>query len=92
MSDGGVLLIRTKLSTHESIEISFEDHGIGIPYENLDKIFEPLFTTKAKGIGLGLPIAKIMIEAHSGTIDVQSEIGKGSIFTIELPIKKNKVN
>jgi len=60
-------------------------HGVGIPEENLEKLFEPLFTTKAKGIGLGLALAKSMVEGHGGTIEVQSEAGKGSAFTVKLP-------
>ena len=60
--------------------------GEGIPEGNLDKLFEPLFTTKAKGIGLGLALAKGLIEGHGGRIKVKSQVGKGSIFTVRLPI------
>jgi signal transduction histidine kinase len=66
--------------------ISFTDTGVGIPQENLGRLFEPLFTTKAKGIGLGLALTRTMVEGHGGTIEVQSEVGKGSTFTVKLPI------
>ncbi len=69
------------------VEISFTDTGHGIPDENLQKIFEPLFTTRSKGIGLGMAIVNDIIEKHKGTIDVQSEVGKGTIFVVKLPIK-----
>jgi signal transduction histidine kinase len=60
---------------------------VGISEENLGKIFEPLFTTRAKGIGLGLAVTKALVEGHEGTIEVQSELGKGSTFTVRLPIR-----
>jgi len=65
--------------------LSIADQGGGIPHENLDKIFEPLFTTKARGIGLGLAVTKATVEGHGGTIEVESEVGEGSTFTITLP-------
>ena len=59
---------------------------MGIPKENLDKLFEPLFTTKAKGIGLGLAMVKSLVEGHGGRVEVQSKLGEGSVFTVRLPI------
>ena len=56
--------------------------------ENLEKIFEPLFTTKAKGIGLGLAIIKNIIESHQGKIEVESTLGERTTFIIKLPLKK----
>ncbi len=72
----------------EWVAVSFTDMGMGIPEENLEKIFEPLFTTKAKGVGLGLPLAKTLVEGHGGSIEVESEVGKGSIFTVKLPARE----
>jgi signal transduction histidine kinase len=66
--------------------VSITDTGVGIPQENLDKLFEPLFTTKAKGIGLGLAVTKTLVEGHGGSIEVESEVGKGTTFTVRLPI------
>lgn len=71
-------------------EVSFADTGTGIEEENLAKIFTPLFTTKAYGIGFGLSIAKIIIEKHGGTISTASKRGEGTVFTIRLPAEQQK--
>jgi signal transduction histidine kinase/CheY-like chemotaxis protein len=70
----------------KSIRITISDSGSGIPEEILDKIFDPYFTTKKKGSGLGLAVSYAIIHKHDGTISVQSIEGKGTIFTIELPV------
>ncbi|MFC1962376.1 ATP-binding protein [Chloroflexota bacterium] len=70
--------------------VSFEDNGCGIPQENLGKIFEPLFTTKPKGIGLGLAITRRLVEQNRGKIEVASEVAKGTLFTIRLPLQKKR--
>jgi len=70
--------------------VTFTDNGCGIPEENLEKIFEPLFTTKARGIGLGLAITKRLIEQNQGTIAVASQVKQGTTFTIRLPHKTPK--
>ncbi|KAA3658483.1 MAG: sensor histidine kinase [Calditrichaeota bacterium] len=70
-------------------EITVADHGCGIPQENLGKIFEPFYTTKGqKGTGLGLAVIWGIIDNHNGRITVESEVGKGTVFTIRLPIGK----
>ena len=79
---------RLEISTRAEdgfVVAQFKDNGCGIPAENLEKLFEPLFTTKAKGIGLGLAVSKRIIEAHNGSIEVESEVGKGTTFTVKLP-------
>lgn len=96
MPDGGRLIIKSEVQripppdfgsrTSDFVVISFTDTGCGIPEENIGKLFEPLFTTKAKGIGLGLAVCKQIIEAHQGTIEVESEVGKGTTFRVKLPI------
>ena len=65
--------------------VSFSDTGCGIPEENIGKIFEPLFTTKPKGIGLGLAISKRLVEQNGGRIEVTSRASKGTTFKILLP-------
>ncbi|MEI6126836.1 MAG: PAS domain S-box protein [Pseudomonadota bacterium] len=87
MEQGGTLTVKTR-STAGGTEIVFADQGYGISTVNLDRIFEPLFTTKTKGIGLGLAISKSMIEANGGTISVESVEGKGSAFTLLFPHKR----
>ena len=69
------------------LEVEISDTGCGIPREAIGKIFDPLFTTRAKGIGLGLAVCKAVIERHKGHIEVESEVGKGTTFTIRLPLK-----
>jgi signal transduction histidine kinase len=73
------------LHTH-FVEISITDTGVGIPPENMGKLFQPLFTTKTKGIGLGLVVCKNLVEANGGRIEVKSELGKGATFTVVLPL------
>ena len=84
----GILKVSTK-ETNGSIEIKFQDTGTGIKKENRSKIFVPFFTTKAQGMGVGLSICKRFIEIHNGNIEVESEEGEGSIFTVKLPIQRN---
>ena len=71
----------------DCIKIAFTDTGTGIPEDTLPKIFTPLFTTKAQGMGFGLAICKRIIEAHGGTIAIKTEVNKGTTFTVVLPIK-----
>jgi signal transduction histidine kinase len=67
------------------IRVSVADNGPGIKAELLARIFEPLFTTKSRGVGLGLPLVRQIVEQHGGTIDVESRVGAGTTFTIFLP-------
>ncbi len=90
MPEGGQLVIKSEVPGPKWVDVSFTDTGVGIPKENMRKLFEPLFTTKAKGIGLGLAITKTMVEEHGGTIELQSIEGKGSTFTISLPVGKKE--
>jgi PAS domain S-box-containing protein len=87
MPNGGKITIDSK-EANCSLEISFADIGTGISNEILPKIFSPLFTTKAQGMGLGLAICKRIIEAHGGIITVKTAKGKGTTFTVTLPIKR----
>jgi signal transduction histidine kinase len=68
------------------LEITIEDDGKGIKDQHITQVFNPFFTTRRRGTGLGLSICKKIIEAHKGTIEVQSELGKGTVFTIRLPL------
>ena len=86
MPEGGSLDIKTEMKG-DFVGVEFHDTGVGISKENIQKIYEPLFTTKAKGIGLGLTLVKTIIDEHNGSISVESEIGKGTTFTLKLPNK-----
>jgi PAS domain S-box-containing protein len=91
MPQGGKITIRTGLVEKPGgpmAELSIADTGVGILPENMDKIFEPFFSTHAKGTGLGLPIARRIIEEHGGTITAASDPGQGATFTILLPLEK----
>ncbi|MBW2623201.1 MAG: hypothetical protein JRD68_09870 [Deltaproteobacteria bacterium] len=89
MPEGGILEIKAKIRDSDML-ILFKDTGIGIPGENLDKLFEPLFTTKARGIGLGLSVAKNLAEINGGRIEVESEEGRSSTFSLILPLKETE--
>jgi PAS domain S-box-containing protein len=84
MTEGGRLDIRAR-SQGEFVEVEFADTGSGIPKSVIKKIFDPLFTTKAKGIGLGLSVCKTILERHGGDIRVESKEGRGATFTVSLP-------
>jgi PAS domain S-box-containing protein len=86
----GTLTITTDHSAPGWVSVSFRDSGTGIPEENMKRLFEPLFTTKTKGIGLGLVVTKTIVEMHGGRIEVRSEEGKGATFTVRLPLSGKK--
>ncbi len=99
MPDGGKLMIRSNMIIRKTIEniyveyamITLEDSGIGIPDENIRKLFNPFFTTKDTGTGLGLSITHRIIQEHNGLLEVESKIGKGTKFAISIPtVKKSE--
>jgi K+-sensing histidine kinase KdpD len=73
------------------VKITIKDRGVGIPPENLGRIFEPYFTTKPDGKGLGLTIAYSIVKKHDGYIEVDSEVGRGSTFHIYLPASEKRI-
>jgi len=92
MPHGGQLTITTDLSENKkAIEIRFIDTGVGIPPEHINKIFDPFFTTKPSGTGLGLAICYGIIQQHNGAIEVKSEPGRGTVFTLYLPLETKDI-
>jgi PAS domain S-box-containing protein len=96
MPEGGHLTVETAQASEElatpedQILVSISDTGEGIPEENQEKIFEPLFSTKSEGVGLGLALTHMLVEAHKGTIDLESEEGQGSTFRVTLPVAEGE--
>ena len=88
MPRGGELVVRGH-TDGENVYVSVIDTGYGITEANLNKIFDPLFTTKAKGTGLGLTVCKRVVEGHGGEITVKSHPAVGTRFTIMLPIRND---
>jgi len=86
MPQGGKLTISSRASSN-NVEFMLIDSGVGMAKEVSEKIWTPFFTTKAKGMGLGLPICRRIIEAHQGKISVESIVGEGTTFTITIPIE-----
>ncbi len=70
-------------------EVAISDNGPGIPFDRLKDVFEPFFTTKAHGMGMGLSIARTIIEAHNGTISAHNQARGGALFRIRLPLRKS---
>ena len=89
MENGGTLTIRTTAKDNEAV-LSFIDTGAGIPEKNLSKIFEPYFTTKERGSGLGLTMVFKIVREHRGEITVSSKEGEGTCFTITFPIPQRE--
>ena len=86
MPTGGKLVIRSEES-NGSVKTVFSDTGTGITEDRMTRLWRPFNTTKAKGMGLGLPIARRIVEAHGGSVSVESQPGKGTNVTVTLPIK-----
>lgn len=90
MKTGGVLRVRTE-ATAGMVLISFEDNGGGISAENLSKVFDPYFTTKSSGSGLGLMIVRRIVREHGGEVGLQSDEGRGLTVSIRLPTSDRRV-
>ena len=84
------LSIKSEIAGQNGVRVSIADTGSGIDVANLDQIFKPMFTTKARGMGLGLAICKSVIESHNGRIWASANIPRGSIFQFELPANGTK--
>jgi signal transduction histidine kinase len=82
-----VLSIKSENTGHNSIRVSIEDTGSGIDPSHVDRVFKPMFTTKARGMGMGLAICRSIIESHGGKIWVSAGASRGSIFQFELPVE-----
>jgi len=90
MPEGGRLRLTAKRHEGKEVLIQIADMGEGIPPENLGKIFDYYFSTKEKGMGLGLPLAHKIIQEHGGMIEVRSAVGAGTTFRVHLPIPREK--
>ncbi|MCK4993566.1 MAG: hypothetical protein KAS13_00795 [Candidatus Omnitrophica bacterium] len=91
MPDGGKLTIETSLKPQE-VEIKIIDTGAGIQPQDLERIFTPFFTTKARGVGLGLSIVSNIVRKHGGFVEVDSVLDEGTSFTVRLPIHKSSID
>ncbi|HEY4414171.1 MAG TPA: ATP-binding protein [Verrucomicrobiae bacterium] len=89
MTTGGQLTLQTG-ETSDSVWVSVADTGGGIPQEQVNRIFEPFYTTKKKGSGLGLMIVQRIVRAHNGRIELDSQVGRGTTFRIWLPLHERK--
>jgi signal transduction histidine kinase len=88
MSKGGTIRIAAGSARHDgrkAARIEIQDTGAGIPLDEVDKIFDPFFSTKTGGVGLGLTNVKRIIEAHEGIIEVHSSVNEGTLFAITVP-------
>ena len=86
MPDGGTIIVST-INERQWVRVEIADTGVGIPEDDLDKLFDAFFTSKSTGSGLGLAISAQIVNNHGGTIEVHNRIPKGTIFTIKLPVK-----
>jgi len=89
MRAGGILRIRTETGT-DYVAVSFTDTGHGIAPEHIGRVFEPYFTTKTEGTGLGLMIVQRIVREHGGTLDVESDIGRGTTVCLKLPLTEKR--
>jgi PAS domain S-box-containing protein len=89
MTRGGTLTLQTAEAA-DDIWVSVADTGGGIPQEQINRIFEPFYTTKKKGTGLGLMIVQRIVRAHGGRIDIESQVGRGTVFRVWLPLHERR--
>jgi signal transduction histidine kinase len=89
MTRGGTLTLQTG-ETPDNVWVSVADTGGGIPEEQISRIFEPFYTTKKKGTGLGLMIVQRIVRAHAGRIELESHAGRGTTFQIWLPLHERR--
>ncbi|MFQ5597074.1 MAG: sensor histidine kinase [Nitrospiria bacterium] len=92
MSKGGKLTISSLVTEENRLEIQIIDTGIGIPEDEIKNVFKPFFTSKRKGVGVGLSLAKRILEHHNGKIRLTSHLGSGTTIRIELPLSKTDVS
>lgn len=92
MGDDGKLILRTSLTETNQIKIQIEDNGIGIKKENINNVFEPFFTTRSDGTGLGLAVVRAVVHSHNGDISVEHAAQQGTIFNVELPVCDTELN
>jgi signal transduction histidine kinase len=85
MTKGGTLTLQTDQGA-DGVIVTVADTGGGIPPEQISRIFEPFYTTKKKGTGLGLMIVQRIVRGHGGRIDLESHVGQGTVFRIWLPL------
>jgi signal transduction histidine kinase len=88
-SKGGTVTLQTGEGS-DGVWVSVGDTGGGIPQEQINRIFEPFYTTKKKGSGLGLMIVQRIVRAHNGRIDLESQVGRGTTFRIWLPLHERR--
>ena len=87
MTKDGVLTVQTSTAS-DGVVVSVADTGGGIPQEQINRIFEPFYTTKKKGSGLGLMIVQRIVREHNGRIDLESHVGRGTVFRLWLPLQE----
>jgi signal transduction histidine kinase len=85
MPSGGTLRVQSSWTGDDYVEVKVSDTGHGIPPNIIDRVFEPFFSTKKQGTGLGLSISHNIVEQHGGRISVQSQVGEGAVFEVQLP-------
>src|SRR5262249_27230760 len=87
MPNGGQVTIETARFGRESVRVSVRDEGVGIPPEDLDKIFKLYYTTKPDGSGIGLSIVFRIVQLHDGGVEARSEVGRGTSINVTLPTR-----
>jgi two-component system sensor kinase FixL len=84
------LFLKTRRADHGAIQVAVRDRGPGIEEEKLDRVFQPFFTTKGAGLGMGLSISRSIIEAHGGRLWAENNRDKGATFFFEIPVISNQ--